>query len=317
MPESSRTRLDAFRRAGNDPRKDLNADPFTIHIKDCHDCDFNAPHTKYSKLSFTERMQALSGAAQGQGEAAAAASFELANGFYNMSYYGNGRDIYDTAQGNFRDSALSVNMDAAEHYYLQVVTLSSDRELKAKAIFMAAKAEQNRYYSTRKRDADPHRHEYFSMLKASYADTRVATGRSSGSADTSGPTWGDKWRACVETVRTRMDFRGLCRHPTFFTKRMFGGLAAYLFERQMLLLVEPTKSGRWNWHGVLVCTDYAHHASIQAEFPALMPHEFSASGCSSIRPTTISNPPWKPWRSMSRATTRASASCPGSKPRSH
>jgi hypothetical protein len=62
-------------------------------------------------------------------------------------------------------------------------------------------------------------------------------------------------------------------HPTFFTKRMFGGLAAYLFERLMLLLVEPTKSGRWNWHGALVCTDYQHHASIQAEFPALLPHE--------------------------------------------
>ena len=62
-------------------------------------------------------------------------------------------------------------------------------------------------------------------------------------------------------------------HPTFFTKRMFGGLAAYLFERLMLLLIEPTKSGRWNWHGVLVCTDYQHHASIRDEFPALMPHE--------------------------------------------
>ena len=62
-------------------------------------------------------------------------------------------------------------------------------------------------------------------------------------------------------------------HRTFFTKRMFGGLAAYLFGRLMLLLVEPTKSGRWKWHGVLVCTDYEHHASIQAEFPALVPHE--------------------------------------------
>jgi hypothetical protein len=61
-------------------------------------------------------------------------------------------------------------------------------------------------------------------------------------------------------------------HATFFTKSMFGGLAAYLFERQMLLLVEPTKSGRWNWHGVLVCTGYQHHASIQAEFPGLAPH---------------------------------------------
>jgi hypothetical protein len=62
-------------------------------------------------------------------------------------------------------------------------------------------------------------------------------------------------------------------HPTFFTKRMFGGLAVYLFERQTLLLVEPTISGRWHWHGVLVCTTYEHQASIQAQFQALKPHE--------------------------------------------
>jgi hypothetical protein len=61
-------------------------------------------------------------------------------------------------------------------------------------------------------------------------------------------------------------------HPTFFSKSMFGGLAVYLFERQMMVIVEPTKSGRWNWHGVLVCTDHEHHESIQAEFPALRPH---------------------------------------------
>jgi hypothetical protein len=61
-------------------------------------------------------------------------------------------------------------------------------------------------------------------------------------------------------------------HRTFFTRGMFGGLAAYLFERQMLLLVEPTKSGRWKWHGALICTDHQYHASIQAEFPALKPH---------------------------------------------
>jgi hypothetical protein len=64
-----------------------------------------------------------------------------------------------------------------------------------------------------------------------------------------------------------------CDHPTYFTKSMFGGLAAYLFELQMLVLVEPTKSGRWAWHGVLICTDYTHHASIQAQFPALAPHD--------------------------------------------
>jgi len=59
---------------------------------------------------------------------------------------------------------------------------------------------------------------------------------------------------------------------TFFTKRMFGGLAAYLHDRQMLVLVEPTQTGRWKWHGVLVCTGHEHHASIRADFPALRPH---------------------------------------------
>ena len=68
-------------------------------------------------------------------------------------------------------------------------------------------------------------------------------------------------------------FEPFAEHRTFFTKGMFGGLAVHLFERLMLLLVEPTKSGRWHWHGVLVCTDARHHASIQAEFPALRPHE--------------------------------------------
>ena len=68
-------------------------------------------------------------------------------------------------------------------------------------------------------------------------------------------------------------FEAFAEHQSFFTKRMFGGLAAYLFERQMLLLVEPTRSGRWKWHGVLVCTDHARHAAIQAEFPALRPHD--------------------------------------------
>ena len=61
-------------------------------------------------------------------------------------------------------------------------------------------------------------------------------------------------------------------HPSCFTKRMFGGLAIYVFGRLMMILVEPTKSGRWNWHGVLFCTEREHHAGIIQEFPELAPH---------------------------------------------
>ena len=67
--------------------------------------------------------------------------------------------------------------------------------------------------------------------------------------------------------------RALEHHPSFFTKRMFDGLAVYLFGRQMMVLVEPTRTGRWKWHGVLICTDRAHHSAIIKTFPALAPHD--------------------------------------------
>ena len=61
--------------------------------------------------------------------------------------------------------------------------------------------------------------------------------------------------------------------PSFLTKRMFGGLAVYLFGRQMMVLVEPTRTGRWKWHGVLICTERAHQLAIIEEFPQLAPHD--------------------------------------------
>ncbi len=62
-------------------------------------------------------------------------------------------------------------------------------------------------------------------------------------------------------------------HASFFTKPMFGGLAAYLFGRMMIVLVEPARTGRWNWHGVLICTERVHQPAILREFPQLAPHD--------------------------------------------
>ena len=76
----------------------------------------------------------------------------------------------------------------------------------------------------------------------------------------------------IKTFDNEWILEAFAGRPSFFTKRMFGGLAAYLHERQMLVLVEPTKTGRWKWHGVLVCTGREHHDSIRADFPALAPH---------------------------------------------
>jgi hypothetical protein len=77
----------------------------------------------------------------------------------------------------------------------------------------------------------------------------------------------------VRTFDNEWIFEPFADHPSFFTKRMFGGLAAYLRGRLMLILVEPTKSGRWHWHGVLIGTDRERQPAIITEFPALAPHD--------------------------------------------
>jgi hypothetical protein len=77
----------------------------------------------------------------------------------------------------------------------------------------------------------------------------------------------------MRTFDNEWILRAFDDHPSFFTKQMFGGLAVYLFGRQMLLLVEPTKNGRWTWHGVLICTDRAHHSAIIDAFPQLAAHD--------------------------------------------
>jgi hypothetical protein len=82
-----------------------------------------------------------------------------------------------------------------------------------------------------------------------------------------------KSKSHAKTFDNEWIFEAFEGHPSFFTKRMFGGLAIYLFGRLMMVLVEPTKSGRWNWHGVLICTEHAHHTPIMEDFPALAPHD--------------------------------------------
>ncbi len=82
----------------------------------------------------------------------------------------------------------------------------------------------------------------------------------------------NKGKGRAKTFDNEWIFEAFEGEASFFTKRMFGGLAAYLFGRMMMILVEPTKTGRWKWHGVLICTDHERQAAIAGEFPELAPH---------------------------------------------
>jgi tetratricopeptide (TPR) repeat protein len=114
----------------------LGTDPFVARILDCHDCD----HERYAEspwthATFAARLVELERVANGQGEPAAAAALAIGNALYNISWYGNARVV---AQGTHQ--AVTAPR-AAERWYKRAYERSRHRELRAKAAFMAAKAE--------------------------------------------------------------------------------------------------------------------------------------------------------------------------------
>lgn len=58
------------------------------------------------------------------------------------------------------------------------------------------------------------------------------------------------------------------RDPAFVLRSMFGAKAVYLDGKIMLCF----SAGDEPWNGLLVCTDQARHAALQADFPMLVPH---------------------------------------------
>ena len=50
----------------------------------------------------------------------------------------------------------------------------------------------------------------------------------------------------MKTFKHEWIFEPFVEHATFFSKSMFGGLAVYLFQPQMMILVEPTNPAAGN-----------------------------------------------------------------------
>ncbi|MGC3998346.1 MAG: hypothetical protein QM767_13070 [Anaeromyxobacter sp.] len=107
-----------------------------MHIVDCHDCD----QEKYADApwtlpSYAARLATLEQAANGPGEEAAKAAYELGSGLYNLTWNGNARAAFDGAHLDRPDTT------AAEAWFKRAYERSSNPELKARAATMAAKCE--------------------------------------------------------------------------------------------------------------------------------------------------------------------------------
>ena len=165
----------------------LKADPFFIRINDCHDCDFaSTQNGMYSQKEFVEKLINLEQEAKKNPDKAAQNYFLIGNGLYNMTYFGNARDVYsspifDVTFYIWYADASSIERDhhfldcqRAMDYYQKAIDASKDNEFRAKCSFMAAKCEQNLYYISKDFPAkgiDIRPGKYYKALKENYTKT--------------------------------------------------------------------------------------------------------------------------------------------------
>jgi hypothetical protein len=181
-------------KSGKNASFTLLGNPFTIHIRDCHDCDFAAPQKKtYTPLSFVKTIQTIKSEIAG-GKNLYTNAYLLANAYYNITYYGNARTFYQTTIINaesytaldlpaeFRQTFTSGKL--AEKYYLLARANATSAEQKARCTYMASKCERNEIYNGWYKDnhkmlADERgdfgeipKGKYFAELKSQYGKTQ-------------------------------------------------------------------------------------------------------------------------------------------------
>ena len=192
-----------FFNKGSESTEGTYGDPFKIEITDCHDCDNSiVGSTRYSRKEFTAKLVSLTEKikVEKNPNAKAALCFELANGIYNMSYYGNSRLLqygpypfyimddeysrYERFESNSSENEttnetkepreISIFNDCAEamKWYEEARRITTDKKFSAKCAWMAAKCEHNKwleeYYDTKK---DFVAGKYFKLLETDYKET--------------------------------------------------------------------------------------------------------------------------------------------------
>ncbi|MEL6674708.1 MAG: hypothetical protein AAFR61_21035 [Bacteroidota bacterium] len=164
IPAASVSKLDAFT---------LEIDPFIDQRWDCLECaEYEKMDKPTTKLELARKLKMLSETAASQVGMAAEASYSLGLATYNMSFFGTGwrAAAYTRSGSSWYDNIkedpqaylqekygifLQLDMETPEKYFLQAAQQTEDEEFAARALFMAAKCEQNRYYMDGYKDDYP------------------------------------------------------------------------------------------------------------------------------------------------------------------
>jgi len=130
--------------------------PFNGNIKDCHDCEHAAyQKRKYTFMDFLTTIKEMQDKLA-QKEDVYTNSLLLGNAFYNISHFGNGRTFYEmsivgygSSPYSFRDSMkeMITNNSVSRMYYQKAFEAASNKEQKAKCLYLISKCERNDYYN--------------------------------------------------------------------------------------------------------------------------------------------------------------------------
>ncbi|WP_289058880.1 hypothetical protein [uncultured Flavobacterium sp.] len=130
--------------------------PFNGNIKDCHDCEHVAyQKKKYTYMDFLTTIKSMQDKLA-QKEDVYTNSLLLGNAFYNISHFGNGRTFYEmsivgygSSPYSFRDSMkeMITNNSVSKMYYQKAFEAASNKEQKAKCLYLISKCERNDYYN--------------------------------------------------------------------------------------------------------------------------------------------------------------------------
>ena len=171
--------------------------PFKEYLGECIHCPEQKDSSYLTRLEIINKIFDLEYQGRANLNTGAKNFYELGNAYYNMSYFGRHWNVFDEFRsGNtwnyVSDNTASSTTGALGDYvnhnltfalenFEKVIALSKDRELTAKALFMAARCDQKRYFSSEFCTYKPWKNEipllpdeflrYYVLLISEYADT--------------------------------------------------------------------------------------------------------------------------------------------------
>ncbi len=114
----------------------MSQDPFVLKIKDSYDADRAKYRGNWTYASVLARLIELDARVKAGGEAGAEAAILIGNAIYNLTWYGISKWMIEGSHaGAAGDAALAMR------YFKKAHDLSSNRELKTRAAYFAAKSE--------------------------------------------------------------------------------------------------------------------------------------------------------------------------------